>query len=315
MTRCTSPSWAKWLAPASPSSPNPHGWSNVRPRGRPVARNRRSIADITASARRSRPAPSTPTVAPSRTRSAAASAVRSFPPALRELIRLPRSLCVRRLAYLPGLDHEPVLPLVHHFPVLVHERQREEEDAPPGVLRRALVSEPAPNVDGVAEEHRLPEVPGPAERGDSRELIRASAQLQALGDREPEQAVGDPAAVGRALGELLADVHLAPVVRQAGEGDHVRLGDRPGPRPELLADLDVLVVPDLSHRAALLLFSERSARPRGFCPCRAALPSPRKARRSSGRAPRVPAPPPAPAGAGAPGRSSLRARSIPARAT
>ena len=39
------------------------------------------------------------------------------------------SLRVGRLGHLPRLDHEPVLALVHHLAVLVHELEREEEDA------------------------------------------------------------------------------------------------------------------------------------------------------------------------------------------
>src|SRR5439155_21000432 len=135
------------------------------------------------------------------------------------------------------LDHQPVLALVYHLAALVHELESEEEDPASGILRRALVPQPTPDVDRVPEEHRLPEVPGPAERGDPRELIRSATQLQALGDRQAQEAVGDPAAVGRTLGELVTDVDLAPVTGQAGERDHVRLGDRPRPRPELLADL------------------------------------------------------------------------------
>src|SRR5262245_11094282 len=147
MTRRTSPSWAKWLAPASPSSPNPHGWSSVKPRGRPVARNCRSIADITASARRSRPAPSTPTVAPSLISRAAASAVTILEPGVRARMARPGSLRVRRLGHLARLDHQPVLAFVDHLPPLVHELQGEEEDAAPGVLGRALVPQSAPDVD------------------------------------------------------------------------------------------------------------------------------------------------------------------------
>ena len=87
--------------------------------------------------------------------------------------------------------------------------------------------------------------------------------------------------------------------------DHVRLGDRPRPRPELLADRDVLVVPDLPHRSSLSSSSADALRaprtPR--TPCRAALPSPRRSRRSPARAPRAPAPRPSASGRG-------RARSI-----
>src|SRR5262249_46526320 len=207
-----SPSWAKWLAPASPSSPNPHGWSSVRPRGCPVPRNRPSIADSTASGMRSRPAPSTPTAAPSRISSPAASPVTILQARARPLMVGPRSLRVGGPGHLPRLHHQSVLALVHHLAALVHELEGQKEDPAPRVLRGPLVPQPAPHVDRVPEEHRLPEVPRPPERGDPGEPVGPAAQLQALGDRQAQESVGDPAAVGRALGELLADVDLAPVV-------------------------------------------------------------------------------------------------------
>src|SRR5947207_5744028 len=98
ITRRTRPSWAKQLMPRVLRSPMPSACSNVRSRGPPVSRKRRSTAPNNAAASsRPPPLPDSPTVSPSRMSATASAAETNLSRDIRQLTRM-RSVKPRRAA-------------------------------------------------------------------------------------------------------------------------------------------------------------------------------------------------------------------------
>ena len=131
----------------------------------------------------------------------------------------------------------------------------------PGLLVGLVSSTVELHVDRVAELDDAREAPVfDAKESQVRPAEDAGLNAEPRGDREHEEAVRDRLAVGQRLAELAVDVQRVEVAGHAGEGHHVRLGDRPCGGRERRADLEVLEV----HRVHLAPRRVRADEPR--CP-------------------------------------------------